>query len=155
MPVSRKVGFALMQLNKQFRRCVDQAVSDLDATGVQGMILQYVHMKSMHGTPVYQRDLEHTFMLSRSTVSETLNLLERNGLLQRKPVAHDARLKVLVLTEQAELAIAQITSRIDTLDTEMVQEFTEEELQMFWQLCDKLETAMLHCESRRKEGSNP
>ena len=47
---------------------------------------------------VYQRDLENHFELRRSTVSSSLSVLEKKGLIKRLPVSHDARLKKLVLT---------------------------------------------------------
>ena len=42
---------------------------------------------------IFQRDIEHEFDLSRSTVSTILKELEKEGLIERKSVIIDARLK--------------------------------------------------------------
>ena len=50
--------------------------------------------------PVFQRDIEREFSITRSTVTNILQLMERKGYIQRLSVPQDARLKQLVLTEE-------------------------------------------------------
>ena len=47
-----------------------------------------------------QRDIEREFSITRSTVTNILQLMERKGYIQRQSVPQDARLKQLVLTEE-------------------------------------------------------
>ena len=42
---------------------------------------------------IFQKDLEKEFDLKRSSVSLLLNNMEKSDLIQRVPVAEDARLK--------------------------------------------------------------
>lgn len=51
-------------------------------------------------TPVFQRDIEREFSITRSTVTNILQLMERKGYIERRSVPQDARLKQLVLTEE-------------------------------------------------------
>ncbi|MDO4155218.1 MAG: MarR family transcriptional regulator [Oscillospiraceae bacterium] len=68
-------------------------------TGMHGWLIHFLYMRQ--DTPVYQRDIEKTFSIRRSTVTATLNRMEENGLIVRESVPEDARLKRIVLTEKA------------------------------------------------------
>ena len=52
---------------------------------------------------IFQRDIEREFDLSRSTVSTILKELEKEGLIERKSVIIDARLKKVVPTQKAKM----------------------------------------------------
>ena len=54
-----------------------------------------------------QKDFEQQFNIRRSTASNILALIEKNGLIQRESVPYDARLKKIVLTDKAIEKIAQ------------------------------------------------
>ena len=69
-----------------------------DVTPMHGWILSYLY----HHTdePVFQRDIEREFSITRSTVTNILQLMEKKGYIERQSVPQDARLKQLILTEQ-------------------------------------------------------
>ena len=67
-------------------------------TPMHGWIMEYLYRNS--DTPVFQRDIEREFSITRSTVTNILQLMERKGYITRQSVAQDARLKQLVLTEK-------------------------------------------------------
>jgi DNA-binding MarR family transcriptional regulator len=64
---------------------------------MHGWILRYLY--SRRGQPVYQRDIERDFAITRSTVTNILQLMERKGYIRRESVPEDARLKRLELTD--------------------------------------------------------
>ena len=68
-------------------------------TPMHGWIMEYLYRHSE--TPVFQRDIEREFSITRSTVTNILQLMERKGYITRRSVEQDARLKQLVLTEKA------------------------------------------------------
>jgi DNA-binding MarR family transcriptional regulator len=68
-----------------------------DVTPMHGWILRYLY--SRRGQPVYQRDIERDFAITRSTVTNILQLMERKGYIRRESVPEDARLKRLELTD--------------------------------------------------------
>ena len=67
-------------------------------TPMHGWIMEYLYRNS--DTPVFQRDIEREFSITRSTVTNILQLMERKGYIARRSVEQDARLKQLVLTEK-------------------------------------------------------
>ena len=68
------------------------------ATPMHGWIIGYLYRH--RDTPVFQRDIEREFSITRSTVTNILQLMERKGYIERRSVPQDARLKQLVLTEE-------------------------------------------------------
>ena len=67
-------------------------------TPMHGWIMEYLYRHSE--TPVFQRDIEREFSITRSTVTNILQLMEKKGYIERRSVPRDARLKQLILTEQ-------------------------------------------------------
>ena len=49
---------------------------------------------------IYQKNIEEKFLITKSTTSKILKLMEQNGLIERIGVDSDARLKKIVLTEK-------------------------------------------------------
>lgn len=92
---------------------------------------------------VYQRDIESFFKLRRSTVSSQLNTLEKKGLIRRVPVAHDARLKKLVLTQDGLVASAQVMQILGDLNRLMVQSLSQEEVAQLCHLLGKIEENLI------------
>ena len=60
-------------------------------TPMHGWIMEYLYRNSE--TPVFQRDIEREFSITRSTVTNILQLMERKGYIARRSVEQDARLK--------------------------------------------------------------
>ena len=69
-----------------------------DVTPMHGWILSYLYHHT--DAPVFQRDIEREFSITRSTVTNILQLMEKKGYIERQSVPQDARLKQLILTEQ-------------------------------------------------------
>ena len=72
--------------------------------------------------------MEQCFKLRRSTVSSLLNTLEKKNLIQRVTVPQDARLKKLVLTDEAQLIGSHIHGLFADLESFMFQDISPEDL---------------------------
>mgnify|MGYP005751021819 CR=1 FL=1 len=59
-------------------------------TPMHGWIMEYLYRNS--DTPVFQRDIEREFSITRSTVTNILQLMERKGYIARQSVEQDAML---------------------------------------------------------------
>ncbi len=96
------VGFDIRTLSILIKRYIDSSATKQymdNLTGTHGWVIAYLYENRDHD--VYQRDLEIRFSIRRSTATGILQLMEKNGLIVREPVASDARLKRLVLTQKA------------------------------------------------------
>ena len=90
----RRVNNLIFRKINQFHR--ENEVEDV--TPMHEWILSYLFWH--RDEPVYQRDIEREFSITRSTVTNILQLMERKGYITRQSVEQDARLKQLVLTEK-------------------------------------------------------
>lgn len=89
----RRVNNLLFRKTNQYMR----ANGADEVTPMHGWILGYLYMR--RGDDIFQRDIEKEFSITRSTVTNILQLMERKGYIVRRSVSHDARLKRLELTD--------------------------------------------------------
>ena len=102
--VPQVIPAQLRRVNNLIFRKIGQIArtNDVEAvTPMHGWIMEYLCRNS--DTPVFQRDIEREFSITRSTVTNILQLMERKGYIRRQSVPQDARLKQLVLTEEGVL----------------------------------------------------
>lgn len=128
-------------LAKKLRRLCDRSLSSIDLTGVQGRVLCYIFIATQWHD-IYQKDIEETFDIRRSSATGVLQLLERNGMIYRISVPHDARLKKIMLTDKAlqiqKVVIAE-SKRIDKL---LKSNLSEKEAEVFLDMCCRIEEAI-------------
>lgn len=114
----------------KLKKRMNADVQRLGLTGIQSRVIHYILIKSAE-EPVYQRDVESAFGVSRSTVTGMLKQMEKEGLIQRVSVASDARLKSLVPTEKAIHLDAQVEERLRRAEQCLTQGLSEEQLSAF------------------------
>ena len=90
----RRVNNLIFRKINQFHR--ENNVDNV--TPMHDWIMSYLYWHK--NDPVYQRDIEREFSITRSTVTNILQLMERKGYIERQSVPQDARLKRLILTEE-------------------------------------------------------
>ena len=69
-------------------------------TGTNTWVIQFI--ADHKDGPVYLRDIERRFGITRSTASKVVDMLVRNGFVERHTGETDARLRRLTLTEKSE-----------------------------------------------------
>ena len=87
---------------------------------------------------IFQKDLELEFDLKRSSVSLMLNNMEKHDLIKRVPVAGDARLKKLVLTEKAVEISRKISSAIDSVEGKLLENMEQDEINSLLNMLGKI-----------------
>lgn len=131
--VNRSVGKAIRSLNNAIARRFDAGRPDREVleriTCANRWVIGYLVEQARAGRDVYQRDLEETFGITRSTVSKVLNLMVRKGLIERQSVAHDARLKKLVLLPKALELSARMRTYAESVERELLAGFSPEEVE--------------------------
>lgn len=131
------LGNQIIILSNQVKHYLHQAAEVEGISGSQSRILHYISEFSQK-TEVYQKDVEEFFYLRRSTVTQTLQTMEKNGLIKRSSVARDARLKKLELTETGQALEAQIHTRVMQMEQRLSDCLSEEEITQFLSITDKL-----------------
>ena len=132
----RRVDNLIFRKINQFARAngVEQA------TPMHGWIIEYLYRH--RDEQVFQRDIEREFSITRSTVTNILQLMERKGYIRRQSVPQDARLKQLVLTEEGVLFHEKTILSFHQTDDYVAGLLTEEENAQLLQLLNKLREAL-------------
>jgi DNA-binding MarR family transcriptional regulator len=122
------IGYRMRLIHNQVRRYMEAKKQENEGnlTGMQHWTLHY--LKEREGDEVYQRDLEEAFSVSRATISNMIQVMERENLVKRVPVEQDARLKQLVLTEKAQHMVEQANRDMEGLEKTITAGMSEEEL---------------------------
>ena len=103
---------------------------------MHGWIIEYLYRH--RDEPVFQRDIEREFSITRSTVTNILQLMERKGYITRRSVEQDARLKQLVLTEKGRQFHEDTMRAFHQTDEYVAGLLTEEENTELLRLLNKL-----------------
>lgn len=132
----RRVDNLIFRKINQFARAngVEQA------TPMHGWIIEYLYRH--RDEPVFQRDIEREFSITRSTVTNILQLMERKGYIRRLSVPQDARLKQLILTEEGVLFHEKTILSFHQTDDYVAGLLTEEENAELLRLLNKLREAL-------------
>lgn len=87
---------------------------------------------------IFQRDIEREFDLSRSTVSTILKELEKEGLIERKSVIIDARLKKVVPTQAAKMINEACSKEIAHFFYDLASNLSDDEVNAFIKVLDTM-----------------
>lgn len=105
-------------------------------TKLHGWVIGYLY--EHRDQNVYQRDIEKLFSVKRPTMTAILQLMEKNGLIERVRDENDARLKKITLTPDA-LKIHEYHEReIERFELKLREGISESELNTFFAVIDKL-----------------
>ena len=102
MPSKRDIGFEIRTLSNLIRRDVEKNIAAMDPKPngrVHGWAINYFYEN--RDRDIFQKDFEEKFSIRRSTASNMLKLMEKDGYIKRVSVENDARLKKIVLTDKA------------------------------------------------------
>lgn len=134
------VGYKIRLIHNQIHKDMEakrQANEEMFAlTGMQRWTIGF--MREHEKQPIYQRDIEAEFQVSRATASNMLSVMERKGLIERLPVEHDARLKQLVLTEQGRAIMERADFDMREMEEKLTRGFTPEEKKAFLAMLDRV-----------------
>ena len=128
--MTRDCGAWINLLAHQVKKRMNATLSELGITGVQSRVMHYILEHGQDG-PVFQRDVEAAFNLSRSTTTNILQLMEKNGIIRREGVDYDARLKRLVPTEKAVQMEEQVRECARLLEQRITRGLTDEQRAQF------------------------
>ena len=128
----RRVNNLIFRKINQFHR--ENNVDNV--TPMHDWIMSYLYWHK--NEPVYQRDIEREFSITRSTVTNILQLMEKKGYLTRTNDEHDARLKRLELTELGKKVHLDTIAVIDSAHDTMEAGITDEERRICFEVLEKI-----------------
>lgn len=143
MPPENCIGLEIRNLSNLIRRDVEKHADELEFKpnkGVRGWAIDYFYEN--REKDIYQKDFEEKFSIRRSTASNILKLMEKNGFITRQSVDNDARLKKIVLTDKAVKLHYCIAKDIEKREKKLRKGLTDEEIEAFFSVIRKLKANM-------------
>ena len=133
--------------NLMRRKCADCA-GDMELGGLTAMQIFFLDfLYRNQNQQIFQRDLESEFQIRRSTVTGILQGMEKKGLVLRMSVEEDARLKRIVLTEQAMQLHQAVTSALHQAEEEALEGLSKEERDCLIRLLEKIRNNLSKCQA--------
>ena len=137
--MNKNIGSNILCISNQIRRKTSnlESIQKLnEISGTNGYILKFIAHSS---TPIYQKDIEKKFSVTRSTTSKVLSLMEKKDLIMRIKDNSDSRLKRIVLTDKAQKLIREVESDISLLETQILKNLTKKEIDTLLLTLSKIE----------------
>lgn len=143
MGKEKDIGFEIRTLSNLIRRDVEKSIADIEPRPngrIHGWAINYFYEN--RDKNIFQKDFEEKFSIRRSTASNMLKLMEKDGYIKRVSVENDARLKKIVLTDKAIKIHTKICSDIAAREKRLRQGLSNEELESFFRITEKLKKNM-------------
>lgn len=134
-----KLGFEISRTSRLIKRYMDNDTTKLyidKMTGTHGWAIGYFYHNRHRD--IFQKDFEQEFNIRRSTASNILSLMEKNGLIKRESVPYDARLKKITLTDKAIDIQHIVDEAFEKLEDTIKTGISEEELEIFYKVLNKI-----------------
>lgn len=135
MEERKRITFLLRVIHNQIKTAIHRNGPDVKKgpkTQLQGGILGYLYHHQ--DGPVYQRDLEKEFRISGATVSNTLQVMEREGLIVRRAQDKDGRLKRIQMTPEAYQNHEKIERHMDWIGNRVLEGMSDQEVAELYRL---------------------
>lgn len=116
----------------------------------QVQILHYIIAHCAEGD-VFQRDIESAFTIRRPTASGILRLMEENGLIRRESVAHDKRLKKLVVTDQALAMVRQADRAMAEAEADLTRGISPADQAAFLRVVGQMEANLEKAQAQKSQ----
>jgi MarR family transcriptional regulator, organic hydroperoxide resistance regulator len=126
-PMQETVGFAIAQLCKAHRNSVAAKLSELGLHVGQEMIL--VQLWEEEG--LAQSQLVERMCVEPPTLTKMLQRIEREGFVERRPDAEDARVSRVYLTERGRSLREAVEAVWREVEVETIKGMTSEERMLF------------------------
>ena len=131
------IGIKIHILSRKIKRNMNLVLHKYNLTSVQGAILGYIYKRTKVGL-VYARDIEKEFDMRRATTTGILQLMEKQGLIERKLENTDARLKSITLTQKALKIQKEIEEEIKVSEEKLKNGLTSKEIENFTKILSKM-----------------
>ena len=133
----KSITLDIKRVNGKIHRAISNRCKDinLDITPVQGRLLMFI---SEHEEVTATDILEELKSVNKSTLSEVLNVMEKNDLLKRVESKADSRKKILMLTKKANDIVLIMKEDFSSINELALVGISKEELDVFERVLDKI-----------------
>ncbi len=131
------LGRKIQRIGHKIKRQIDHKNQSMGISATQARIIGFIRNESLY-KDIFQKDLEEYLELRPSSVTSTLQNLEKLGYIKRIPLENDQRLKKLVLTKKAIILDDQIFNNINSVENDSFSNLSQDEKKELSLLLDKV-----------------
>lgn len=139
--------YRLGLLTRRWRQVLDSEFQTAGLTDAAWRPLLHLHIL---GDGVRQKDLAASVGIEGPSLVRLIDTLVVKGLILRSEDATDRRAKLLCLTPEGKLVVAQIREIVTLLENELLGSFDENQISQFGQFILSLESAVNSVRQRVK-----
>mgnify|MGYP002802829819 FL=1 len=140
------IGFEVKRLDNEIHSYVALTRAAMGAgelTMMHSWIIGYLYANRER--EIFQKDIEANFSIARSTATGILQLMEKKGYIRREPVAYDARLKRVMLTEKGEELQQNTMRAIRNLEQKMRSGISPDDMDTFFRVIRTIRSNVENC----------
>lgn len=135
----KTLGGEISAVKNLFTRNVEncEAFRYVDSiTSANSFILNF--LARHQNVDIYQKNIEEKFLITKSTTSKILKLMEQNGLIERIGVENDARLKKIILTEKGLAIHESVKNGLDQVEKKALEGFNQNEIEILYSYFERI-----------------
>ena len=135
----RHIGFICSSIGRDIKEAIHRGACENQmeyCTTKNGWIIGYFVRQQ---EPIFQKDLEKTFHLPKSTLADMIQTIEKDGLIEKVPVDGDGRKKQIVVTEKGLEFNRRIENQIIEVEEYVTKDISEEEINMVIRVLEKMQ----------------
>lgn len=139
MEKNKYIFFELHKCSRLIKRYIDNNTDKEkyeNLTGAHSWAIGFFYHN--RDRDVFQRDFEKECNVRRSSATQMLKRMEKNGMINRIGVDYDARLKKIVLTEKAIEIQKTLDEKFEQLERNLSKDISNEELETFFGVLSKI-----------------
>ena len=141
-------GIRFSLLARRWRQVLDAHLATVglsDATWVP-----LVHLQACGGG-IIQKDLATLVGIDSSSLVRLLDILSRQGLIERRVDAADGRARLVHLTTAGEQRVTEIRRELARSEAEMLTDFSDEEIAVMLGQFGRLDQRLQELQARRQQ----
>lgn len=123
-------GFLFWQLTVIWRRKINDILSTLNLTHTQYVIAAVTFYLSQFNEKTTQINISEFSGIDQMTMSKTIRLMEKKGLVKRTESKTDTRAKVIELSEEGRSILKRANVLVEQVDSQIFQ-LSEHDLDQF------------------------
>lgn len=140
-----RLGFLVHDVSRLRRTVVDKVLKPLGITRSQWWVLSNLSRNSSH--EMMQTELANVLDIGKVALGGLLDRLEANGYIVRRADSVDRRAKRISMTPQGEKMLESMQERAATLNTEMIQDVTPDEIRIAEDILHRMKKRLLEMDS--------
>ena len=134
----KHIGFLCESVGRETKKAVGRGIKSLDidvCSSKHGWIIGYFMRQT---EPIFQKDLEKVFHFPKSTLADLIQILEKDGLIEKVPVDGDGRKKQIVVTEKGKEFNQTTEAEIMKVEDYITKDISEEEMELVVNVLEKM-----------------